>query len=214
MSATSTSARIESLDQFRGLTVVAMLIVNFLGGYTVCPILLKHSHDYCSFADLVMPQFLFAAGFSMRLSFLKQVDRFGNQAAWLRMFRRITGLIAISIFWYSFTTAGQTSSNLQNGDLISALLWLCKRGWFQTLMHIAVTSAWILPVLQAGLSVRVAWAAISAVLHLGLSWWFNFHWVNTGSQGIDGGPLGFLTWTMPMIAGTWAYDLCMTRRPL
>src|SRR5438309_3576453 len=34
----------------------------------------------------------------------------------------------------------------------------------------------------------------SAAAHVGLSAWFNFEWVNTSPNGIDGGPLGFLTW--------------------
>jgi predicted acyltransferase len=53
-----------SLDQFRGFTMLGMLVVNFLGSYAVCPRLLRHTHDYCSLADTIMPQFLFAAGLS------------------------------------------------------------------------------------------------------------------------------------------------------
>ena len=45
-----------------------------------------------------------------------------------------------------------------------------------------------------------------------LSDWFNFAWVNTAPTGIDGGPLGFLTWTVPTIAGTVACDVIMTDR--
>ena len=55
--------RIASLDQFRGYTVVGMLLVNFLGGYKAVPALLKHHNTYCSYADTIMPQFLFAVGF-------------------------------------------------------------------------------------------------------------------------------------------------------
>ena len=50
--------RLASLDQFRGYTVVGMLLVNYFGGYAVCPQVLKHTHDYCSYADTIMPQFL------------------------------------------------------------------------------------------------------------------------------------------------------------
>ena len=38
---------------------------------------------------------------------------------------------------------------------------------------------------------------------------FNFSWVNgqlDGIAGIDGGPLGFLTWTIPAIVGTLSCD--------
>ena len=81
-----------------------------------------------------------------------------------------------------------------------------KRHWFQTLMHIAVTSLWILPVIRAGMAMRIAYMILSAGLHVALSAWFNFAWVNTPPNGIDGGPLGFLTWTIPALVGTFACD--------
>ena len=36
------TARISSLDQFRGYTVAGMFLVNFLGSYLATPLLLKH----------------------------------------------------------------------------------------------------------------------------------------------------------------------------
>src|SRR5262249_3067058 len=39
-----------------------------------------------------------------------------------------------------------------------------------------------------------------------LSYLFNFEWVNTDPTGIDGGPLGFLTWIIPATIGTLACD--------
>jgi hypothetical protein len=49
-------------------------------------------------------------------------------------------------------------------------------------------------------------------VHVALSAWFNFAWVNTDPRGIDGGPLGFLTWTIPAIVGTFACDAVMDWR--
>ena len=46
-----------------------MVLVNFLGGYAAVPQIFQHSHDYCSYADTIMPQFLFAVGFAFRLTF-------------------------------------------------------------------------------------------------------------------------------------------------
>ncbi|MFM8189440.1 MAG: hypothetical protein ACKN85_13260, partial [Pirellula sp.] len=60
--------RLSSLDQFRGYTVLGMLVVNYSGDYAACPQLWKHSNDYLSYADTIMPQFLFAVGFSLRLT--------------------------------------------------------------------------------------------------------------------------------------------------
>ena len=53
---------------------------------------------------------------------------------------------------------------------------------------------------------RVALIVGSGLLHLGLSYWFNYRWANTQPNGVDGGPLGFLTWTIPATVGTLACD--------
>ncbi len=53
---------------------------------------------------------------------------------------------------------------------------------------------------------RIAFALLSGAAHVGLSHWFNYHWTNTDPNGIDGGPLGFLTWTIPAILGTVTCD--------
>ena len=95
-------------------------------------------------------------------------------------------------------------------ELVDKGPWEALRGrrsrarWFQTLMHIAVTSLWILPVIRAAPLVRIAYMIASAALQVLLSHWFYFDWVHTG--GIDGGVLGFLSWTIPTIIGTLACD--------
>jgi hypothetical protein len=76
---------------------------------------------------------------------------------------------------------------------------------FQALVHIGVTVIWILPVIGAGPIVRVAFAAGSGAMQVALSHAFYYDWVMT-APGIDGGPLGFLTWTIPMLVGSLAYD--------
>ena len=70
-----TASRLTSLDQFRGYTVLGMFFVNFVGGYTAVPAVFHHHHTYCSYADTIMPQFLLAVGFGMRLSFLRRRER-------------------------------------------------------------------------------------------------------------------------------------------
>ncbi len=200
--------RIVSLDQFRGYTVAGMFLVNFLGGFEACPAILKHHHDYCSYADTIMPHFLFAVGFAFRLTFERRVQRDGARAAYGRVVRRLLGLMLVSIVIYSPGAVAGSWDELRRIG-VAALAEPLKRNWFQTLMHIAVTSLWILPVIRSSARVRILFAAASAVLHLGLSYWFNFHWVNSSPNGIDGGPLGFLTWTIPAITGTLACDAVM-----
>jgi hypothetical protein len=81
-----------------------------------------------------------------------------------------------------------------------------KRDWMATIGHIALTSLWLLPVIRSGALVRILYMIISAGAHVGLSYWFNFHWTNTAPNGIDGGPLGFLTWGVCAMCGTLVCD--------
>jgi hypothetical protein len=186
--------------------MLGMLLVNFLGSYSVCPRLLRHTHDYCSLADVIMPQFLFAAGFSLRLTLCSRMTRDGK-VPWGRLIRRVVLLAAIAVGWYSVSDLQGILSQLRSRPLFEVLATCGKRQWFQTLLHIAATTLWILPVLLSSGHVRLLFAVASALLHAGLSWWFMFDWVHGDPRAIDGGPLGFLSWCLPALAGTWACDL-------
>lgn len=201
-----TRVRLVSLDQFRGFTMLGMLVVNFLGSYAVCPRLLRHTHDYCSLADTIMPQFLFAAGFALRLTLMARWERDGRMP-WGRLLRRVFLLALIAVVWYSLADLTQLISRLRTEPLSDVLAMYGKRQWFQTLLQIAATTLWIVPVVLCRLRTRVLFGVCSALLHVGLSWWFLFEWVHADPRGIDGGPLGFLSWSLPAIAGTWACDL-------
>jgi predicted acyltransferase len=203
--------RLVSLDQFRGYTVIGMILVNYVGGFTVVPEVLKHHNDYCSYADTIMPQFLFAVGFAFRLTFERRVQREGLVAAYGRMVRRLLGLALVAIVVYGTSAPAETWTQLVELGPFSALAASLKRHWFQTLMHIAATSLWILPVIRSSFGVRIGYAALSAVLHVLLSWQFNFVWCNSPPNAIDGGPLGFLTWSIPAIVGTLACDVVVSQ---
>lgn len=210
--------RIASLDQFRGYTVLAMFLVNFLGSFEACHWLLRHHNVFCSFADTIMPQFLFAVGFAFRLSFQRRTESRGAPAAYARMVRRLLGLVLVSLVVYSAGSRAETWDQLSTMGAWEAVRGPLKSTWFQTLTHIAVTSLWVLPVVRAGAGWRIAFLLGSAAVHVVASHAFYFHWVNNGDpNGIDGGPLGFLTWAVPMIVGTLAYDAVAQpegRRPL
>jgi hypothetical protein len=198
------TTRIASLDQFRGYTVAGMFLVNFLGSFAATPILLTHTNDYCSYADTIMPQFCFAVGFAFRLTFGRRAQSEGLARAYVHVIRRLLGLALVALVIYNAPNAGRTWETLVEKGLWEAIRGPLKGTWFQTLMHIAVTSLWILPVIRASAPVRVAYMIASAALQMFLSWWFYFDWVHTG--GIDGGMLGFLSWTVPTITGTLACD--------
>jgi predicted acyltransferase len=214
----SSTSRIVSLDQFRGYTVLGMFLVNYIGGFVVidqtCPVL-KHHHTYCSYADTIMPQFFFAVGFAYRLTLLRRCERDGAWAAYSHAISRNLGLILLGFVLYHLDGRYATWEELQRLTFW-AFLANFKRSFFQTLVHIGVTSLWVLPVITARPRVRIAFAALSGLIHVVLSYglnfwpfdipWSNYQWVNADPRGIDGGPLGFLTWTIPLLLGSLAYD--------
>jgi predicted acyltransferase len=202
-----TLERIDALDQFRGYTVLGMFVVNFVGGFAAAHWLLKHHNTFCSYADTIMPQFFFAVGFFFRLTMVRRTMQFGSGPALQRVFYRIAGLLLISLVLYTVDRPAQRWSDLVELGVWGAIRGPLKCDFFQTLTHIAVTSLWVLPVIRASATVRVLFLLVSAGLHVGLSHWFYFAWVNNGNpNGIDGGPLGFLTWTIPVLVGSLCAD--------
>ncbi len=132
---------------------------------------------------------------------------------WGRAVRRILGLACVAVVWYSFGDFSNIVTSFQTEHWLQVLARLGKRNLFQTLLHIAATSLWILPVIATTSRVRVFYAIFSTSLHVTLSWWFNFDWVNSNPNGIDGGPLGFLTWSIPALCGTLACDMVKSSDP-
>jgi predicted acyltransferase len=200
------SQRVLSLDQFRGYTVLGMCVVNFLGSFAVTPAVLQHHNTYCSYADTIMPQFFFAVGFAYRLTFLSRLANEARVAVYRRFWQRNLRLILFGGLLYLAAAAADAWTRPEPPSAWQFLAVVTREHLFQTLVHIGLTALWIMPVIGARPGVRILFALGSAGLHLGLSHWFYYKWVHA-ADGIDGGPLGFLTWTIPMIAGSLAFDL-------
>jgi predicted acyltransferase len=197
--------RIVSLDQFRGYTVVGMLFVNFLGGYVVVPAVFKHHNTYCSYADTIMPQFFFAVGLAYRLTFLRRLTTGGLWPAARAVMDRAFALFVLGFVMYHLDGRVQSWSELQELGLSGFYAQAFRRELVQTLVQIGMTSIWVLPVIAAGPGIRVAYMIASAALHLWLSSRFYLEWAQQVPV-IDGGSLGILTWTVPTLVGSLAYD--------
>ena len=196
--------RLHSLDQFRGYTVAGMFLVNFLGAVAAVHPLLKHHNTYCSYADTVMPQFFFAVGFAFRLAFLRHVEKVGAAQAYRQAIVRGFGLILVGVVVYHLDGKFASWEALSKDGLGGFLSTAWRRSMFQALVHIGVTSLWVLPVIARSARTQTFWLIGSAVLHilLSASWWHE--WLRA-NRVIDGGPLGFLTWTIPVLAGSLTY---------
>ncbi|MGL6072612.1 MAG: hypothetical protein ACRC8S_00495 [Fimbriiglobus sp.] len=205
---TSPPSRFVALDQFRGYTVFGMLVVNFVGSFSAIrdafP-LLCHHHTYCSYADTIMPQFLFAVGFAYRLTFLRRLASHGQASALSHAVRRNLALLFVAFLVYNAGSRWESWNDAN--QLQTVIIRWAKHDLMQTLGHIAVTSLWVLLVIGRGPKVRLGFAILSGLLHFVLSYAFYYRWTNTAPNGVDGGPLGFLTWSLPLLCGAWAYDV-------
>src|SRR5262249_27601466 len=154
----------------------------------------------------------FAVGFALRLMFVRRRETLGTWGAYRRALVRVAGLLLLGLMVHGLDGGALSWEELRELGVGGFLLTGLQRKPFQTLVHIAVTSLWVLPVLAALPAIRVAYAAGSAVLFWYLSQRFYYTWVMT-RPGIDGGPLGFLTWTIPVLVGSLAYDAIMSGSP-
>ncbi|ODT97502.1 MAG: hypothetical protein ABS79_07515 [Planctomycetes bacterium SCN 63-9] len=199
--------RIASLDEFRGYTVVGMLLVNFIGDYKITvPAVLRHHNTYCSYADTIMPQFFFAVGFAYRLTLLRRLETLSSWDAYSAVFRRNLGLILLGFVIYHLDGKVGSWQELQNLGWSGFFAQAFRRDLFQTLVHIAVTAIWIMPVIAARPGTRIIFMLASGALHLLFSRLFYFDWA-WKVPVIDGGAMGFMSWAIPMLAGSLAYDL-------
>lgn len=210
-----TNERWASLDQFRGYTVFGMFLVNFVGGYLFIKQelpLLSHHNTYCSYADTIMPQFFFAVGFSFRLTYLKRQAKEGVSGAVWHAVSRNFALLMVALFVHQLDGKFASWHELTSADGWSVILVAFRKSFFQTLTHIALTSLWILPVIGGAVWQRAAYLVFSAALFHLLSHFFYYGWVTGSPGGIDGGVLGFMSWSIPTLLGTIAFDVAAADR--
>ncbi len=92
--------RLSSLDHFRGLALLLMIIINSLSAFDV-PNWLKHAPwSGYRFPDLVAPMFLFAMGVAYRISLERKVSRFGLKRTILHFVKRY-----VLLFLFGFVGA-------------------------------------------------------------------------------------------------------------
>jgi hypothetical protein len=174
-----------------------MFVVNFVHAHWGLPANLSHHNTYCSYADTIMPQFFFAVGLAYRWTFLRRATAHGDRAAYRHALVRNLKLLALGVLMYGILSGAFLTPHFLEKT-------------FQTLTTIAVTSIWVLPVVARAPWVRAGFLCISAGIHLMISHCFYFDY--TQGASIDGGPLGFLSWTAPLLAGTLACDIMQRMR--
>jgi len=212
--------RISSLDQFRGYSVAAMFVVNFLGGLAITHQILKHNNTHFSYADSIMPSFIFACGFSYRMSFLKRLSNSSvDSSPYRRFIGRSMGLILLSLMLYGFNSTIKSWSEMSGQRVVRFFSELIKADMWEVLAIIGALQILLLPLIAKGTWTRVWAFLIFGFAHFFLCWSFNYefvygrtNWMDAylgaaGKRAWDGGLFGLIAWAQIMLAGTLAFDL-------
>ncbi|NVM46047.1 MAG: DUF1624 domain-containing protein [Candidatus Lokiarchaeota archaeon] len=97
-SLTEQPRRFLSIDIFRGLTVLLMVVVNSIQPFDNVPAWTKHAGDYgLTYVDLVAPFFVFMLALTFNTSYKQRVQKEGKKKAWLRYIRRFLIFIGIGL---------------------------------------------------------------------------------------------------------------------
>ncbi len=97
---TTASRRLVSLDAFRGLTIIFMILVNNPGSWRYVLPPLRHAEWHgCTPTDLVFPFFLFIMGVAMALSFARRLEAAGKLTPlYLQVLKRTALLLLLGWF--------------------------------------------------------------------------------------------------------------------
>ncbi len=93
-----------SLDQFRGYSVAAMFVVNFLGGLAVTHQVLKHNNTHFSTPTRLCRASYLHAAFPIVSLFLKRSEKDTSSSAKSAIIRRSLGLILLSLMLTAFNS--------------------------------------------------------------------------------------------------------------
>ena len=193
--------------------------VNYLAGLEVTPAVLEHHNTYFSYADSILPSFLFAVGFAFRLTWCKRMERQDRRTTISSYLRRCSSLVIVSLI-LSGIGGGFSDWSAVDAEFVGPAVVPAAEGrpW-EVLAIIGVTQLCLLPLVGRSTAVRVVAMLLSLVAHVGLSYAFNFAFVlglpnavdrllgTTGQRCWDGGLFGLISWSFLMLAGTVAYDL-------
>ncbi|MFO0952267.1 MAG: heparan-alpha-glucosaminide N-acetyltransferase domain-containing protein [Isosphaeraceae bacterium] len=219
------SGRIVSMDQFRGYTVAGMCVVNFLGGLAAIHPFFKHNNNYFSYADTIMPSFMFAVGFSFRLTAKKRMEQGGMSAVYRKTIVRGLGLVLFSLMMYGFGETFKKFDDYTTKSVWEFLVGLVKANLWETLGVIGVAQILVLPFIGASSRVRLLTALAFWGVHVAITYFFNWDFVygrpnaldrllgTEGSTAWDGGCFGLMMWGSLMLLGSLAYDATSAHRP-
>lgn len=201
--------RITAIDQIRGYAIFGMLLVNASGFFNFKTPWISHHKDWFSYADTIAPLFLFVVGMGMRVSWLKRAENVGISNARRAMAKRFTVLVLIGFtiyggwLWDALTDIGLAGLLalflIDKAPAIRIGASVVYLGIYQIMYSFTIYGEWV--------TRAVKFNSDNAPVLVKLI----PQWGELFEVSLNGGPLGPLSWCMPLLFGTVAYDLLATK---
>jgi predicted acyltransferase len=184
------SNRISSIDIFRGIAILTMVVANFMTGIQTIPAWLKHAPDIgLTVIDFIAPFFIFAIGLVYRASFDRRLKQEGALKAYSQFITRYFAILGIGAI---ITSAG-TALGVTPGAIEWGVLQSIGVAGLITLIFIRLPALWRW-VVGFGLLIIYQWVLDRYLLALTL-------------RSPHGGLFGSIAWGAMMILATALADL-------
>ncbi len=182
--------RIKSIDNFRGFTMIIMVIVNYLSGINCVPGFLKHASDTgLTITDIVAPAFIFAIGLTYKQSFDRRVSQHGPRVTYYHFALRFLAFIGIGAFF----TAGAA---LVSPDEAA--------GAWGVLQAIGAAGLITLVFIRKNMFIRLS---VGLVLLIAYQLILDNFWLITVRSSAQGGLQGTISWGALLLISTALADL-------
>ncbi len=186
----SPSPRLLSIDQFRGLAILLMVLANYLAGVALVPAWLKHAPDIgLTVIDLIAPFFIFAIGLTYGLSWNRRLARQGLVKTSQHFITRFMAIIGIG----AVLSAGEIWLQVDGTTVNWGVLQAIGVAGILALLVIGLPAVWRLLV---GFAILVIY-----------QYMLDTSWLSAVLHSPHGGLPGSISWGAMLILATVFADL-------
>jgi predicted acyltransferase len=182
-------SRNPSIDQFRGFSILLMVLANYLAGIQIIPAWLKHTPDIgLTVIDLIAPSFIFVIGLTYGLSWKKRILIHGRLRTYQHFFTRFMAIIGIG----AVLSAGEIWLQVDGATINWGVLQSIGAAGVLTLIVINMPTSWR--------------AMISICLLAAYQYMVDTSWLASILQAPHGGLPGSISWGAMLILATVLAD--------
>ncbi len=188
------AARIESIDQYRGFTIIMMIAANFLAGVNAVPVWFRHAPDIgFTVIDQIAPMFIFAIALTYPASVKRRLEKDGRLKTFAHFSRRYLALIGIGALFNALEAVFVGNGAVHYWSVLHALGFagLC-----------------VFPLLFLKPRLRLVTALAGLVCYQVL---LDKFFLDTVLSSSHGGIIGALSWTLMLLLATAVTELALKK---